>query len=199
MSNYYICEGVVISHYELCKLTAEKNIKKSTIVLYEYQSYATSEFPDVLCFRGGYTKLFEIKITHTDFKKDEYKECRKQHKIKYFTSFTRNQIEKITGIRWESLGLREFISQMPHLGRERYYVCPEGVIKKDEIKNGFGLYWYNGEKLKLKKESSSFKCNVYDELRILEHAFRKYYCGDGNNILVNGYKTGRENASVRNP
>ena len=43
-----------ITHFDLCKKTAEWQLPKSKIVLFEYQSYATDEFPDVLCFKDGY-------------------------------------------------------------------------------------------------------------------------------------------------
>lgn len=177
-----------ISHYDLCKITAEKFLRESKIVLYEYQSFATGEFPDVLRFKGGYTWLYEIKISKQDFLKDEAKDCRIQTRIKYFPSFTRNRWDKINGIKWKEFGMEEFITQKPHLGRERFYVCPEKLIMPEEIKNGFGLYWYNGKTLRKKKDSKKFKANIYDEQRILEHAFRKYACGDGDNILVNKYK-----------
>lgn len=177
-----------ISHYNLCKLTAEKFIKESKIVVYEYQSFATGEFPDVLRFKGGYTFLYEIKVSKQDFLKDSAKECRIEKRIKYFPSFTRNRIGKINSIKWKEFGMEEFITQKPHLGRERFYVCPEGLILPEEISNGWGLYWYNGKTFRKKKDSKKFKANIYDEMRILEHAFRKYACGDGDNILINKYK-----------
>lgn len=177
-----------ITHYNLCKITAEKFLNQSKVVLYEYQSFATGEFPDVLRFKNGYTYLYEIKVSRQDFLKDSDKECRIEKEIKYFPSFTINRLKKYNGIDWKSFGLQEFIVQKPHLGRERFYVCPKNIIMPDEINNGFGLYWYDGKNLKKKKDSKHFKSNIYDELRILEHAFRKYHCGDGNNILINGYK-----------
>ena len=78
-----------INHYELCKITAEWILKKSKVVLYEYQSFATGEFPDVLSFQNGFTKLFEIKMDKQDFKKDQAKDCRISYKIKYFPTYTK--------------------------------------------------------------------------------------------------------------
>ena len=178
----------MISHYDLCELTAEKFLNKSRIVLYEYQSYATNEFPDVLCFQQGYTKLYEIKVSRQDFLKDNQKDCRKKYRVKYFPSVD----HKKHRVKWESSWykpvLQEFIQQVPHLGRERYYVCPKELIQPDEINNGWGLYWLHGTQLRMKKQSQAFKSNIYDELRILEHAFRKYACGNGVNVLINKYK-----------
>ncbi len=181
----------MVTHYELCKLTAEKFIKNSRIVLYEYQSFATSEFPDVLCFDKGFTTLYEIKVSRQDFLKDSQKECRIEKKIKYFPRLNFNIIKKNSGYEWENSWakpqLQEFYNQVPHLGRKRFYVCPENLILPEEILNGFGLYWYNGKNFRKKKDSKNFKANIYEEQRILEHAFRKYSCGHGDNILINGY------------
>jgi len=175
-----------MTHYDLCKLTAEWALKKSTIVLWEYQSYATDEFPDVLAFKNGYTTLFEIKMSKQDFDTDRDKKCRIEKKIKYIPGLYRKANQPLL-LKWKK-ELQEFCQEAPHLGRKRYYVCPSGLIQPEEIESGWGLYWNKGNRFYLKKESKSFKCNIYDEIRILEHAFRKYYCGDGFNILVNSYK-----------
>jgi hypothetical protein len=178
----------MISHYDLCKKTAEKFIKQSKIVLFEYQSFATNEFPDVLCFKDSKTTLFEIKVNYQDFKKDNQKDCRIKYRLKYFPSAREHKrIASKIKFEWKSWGLSELIQQAPHLGRHRYYVCPAGLIQKDEVENGWGLYWYDG-KFKKKKESKIFRPNMYEEMRILEHAFRKHACGDGKNILINKYK-----------
>lgn len=177
-----------ISHYDLCKLTAEWIIKKSKVVLYEYQSYSTGEFPDVLRFKDGYTWLYEIKVSRQDFKKDCEKNCRTKTRIKYFPGFTKKIIKERFNINWKEYGLEEFVYQAPHLGRSRFYVCPKELIQPDEIINGWGLYWFTGKQFKKKKDSKKFKANIYEEMRILEHAFRKYACGDGHNVLVNRYK-----------
>lgn len=176
-----------ITHFELCQKTAEWQIKKKLIVLYEYQSYSTDEFPDVLCFKNGHTELYEIKIHRGDFMKDKDKSCRIQRRIKYFPQFNFVESGAIKNVKWNDSGFKEFISQAPHLGRKRFYVCPPELIQPDEINNGFGLYWYNGKFLK-KKDSKTFKANIYDEMRILEHAFRKHWNGHGENILVSKYK-----------
>ena len=180
-----------ISHYDLCKKTAEWQLEKSRIILYEYQSFSTNEFPDVLCFKNGNTWLYEIKVNYQDFKRDSGKDCRVEKKIKYFPRLNWTCKTKLK-IDWESSymkrELKEFYVEAPHLGRERFYMCPADLIQPEEIKNGWGLYWYNGKSFRKKKDSKKFKANIYDEMRILEHAFRKNHCGDGNNILVNGYK-----------
>jgi hypothetical protein len=177
-----------LKHYDLCKIVAQHFLKKNKIALFEYQGIIFSEFPDVLCFNSGYSTLFEIKVGRQDFLKDKNKKCRIEQKVKYFPRFSRNSLNKINGINWGELRMEEFIQEMPHLGRHRYYVCPNNLINPDEINNGWGLYWYNGNRFRKKKESKNFKVNMHEELIIMEHAFRKYYCEAPKNILINGYK-----------
>lgn len=69
-----------ISHFDLCKKTAEWVAKKAKIAVYDYQSYATDEFPDCLSFDGSHSTLYEIKISRSDFLSDKKKDCRKQYK-----------------------------------------------------------------------------------------------------------------------
>jgi hypothetical protein len=175
-----------MTHYELCKITAERFINDSTITLYEYQSYATGEFPDVLCFKDVKTTLFEIKVDYQDFKNDVKKECRIEKRIKYGLHYYKNQFDRYK-LQLKKQGMEDLILEAPHLGWKRYYVCPKGLIQPEEISNGWGLYWYNGRFFK-KKESKTFKNNIYDEMRILAHAFRKYACESNCNVLVNKYK-----------
>jgi hypothetical protein len=179
-----------ISHYELCKITANRFLKNSDIVLFEYQNFATGEFPDVLCFNGSYSKLYEIKVSYQDFKKDDQKDCRRRLMIKYLPQLHisydyTNHIERKPYIKYRK-DLTEYIVKCPHLGRQRYYVCPSEMIQPEEIKNGFGLYWYNG-KFSEKKKSENFKHDIFAEMNILLHAFRKYGNGHQENILIRNY------------
>jgi hypothetical protein len=180
-----------ISHFYLCKKTAERFISEHDVVLYEYTSVMSDEHPDVLCYNGANTILFEIKVNYQDFKKDNKKDCRKKYKLRYNLyhigkeykgkTYTENYILK-------EPELKEYIIQYPHLGRKRYYVCPKDLIHPGEIKNGWGLYWYNG-KFKKMKESKIFRNNLHRENNLLSHAFRKYYNdkNDVKNILIRSY------------
>ena len=176
-----------ITHYELCKKTAKRFVKKSNIVLYEYNNMITNEFPDVLCYQNALTSLYEIKVDYKDFLKDNKKDCRVEKKIKYSMCF-RFIEDKIKDFMLKDKRLEELIIEKPHLGSYRYYVCPKGLINPEEVKNGWGLYWFDNKRFFIKKESKRFKNNIYEELKLLEHAFKKYYSGYGKNILVNGYR-----------
>ena len=178
----------MIGHYELCKITAERFIKESDVVLFEYQSYATEEFPDVLCFNGGYTTIFEIKVNYQDFLKDEKKECRIKYEMKYFTRwYLSKDYDRILKIAWNNPILQEFRQEAPHLGKQRYLVCPKDLIQPEKVNNGWGLYWWN-KKFYMKKESRIFRNDIHAELKILTHAMRKEQNGHGDNILVKPYR-----------
>lgn len=76
-----------MTHSELCKATAERFIKNGMLALYEYQSYATSEFPDVLVVGNGWTTLYEIKTSRSDFLADAKKDARKKWSPKGYVRF----------------------------------------------------------------------------------------------------------------
>lgn len=174
-----------MNHYELCYVTAKKCItkEKADVVLFEYQSTAIGEFPDVLMYRKGYTTLYEIKVSRTDFKKDGNKGCRKKYKLKYAWYF--NKKTELTDINWKNPEIGEMIKEAPHLGGKRYYVCPEGLIQPEEILNGWGLFWVGKyHRFFLKKKSEIFRRNIHDEIKLLTHAFRKYGNANRKGILI---------------
>lgn len=181
----------MMDHFDLCKITAKWILKKSDVCVFEYQSYQTSEFPDVLSWSGSTTLLFEIKINKQDFLKDFDKDSR-QH--------LRDEQIKISGKkthRWDSVlnkyvpsyctGRQIFIKQKPHLGRFRYYVCPAELIDPSEVKY-FGLYWYKKNRFYLKKKSEIFRNDIYSEQRILIHALRKKINVGNHLVLTKPYR-----------
>ncbi len=93
-----------ISHFDLCKITAEWAVKKAEVALFDYQSYSTGEFPDVLVFNGFHTDLYEIKVSRQDFLSDHKKDCRKKLKIDLgkldYDWFT--QIRRVNRRNWDS-------------------------------------------------------------------------------------------------
>lgn len=173
-----------MTHSELCRKTAKRFFKDSKVVLFDYQSFATSEFPDVLCFENSHTELYEIKVDRSDFLADQKKACRTKYKNRgYF--YHVNGEEKT---RWKALAPDLMYIEKPHMGRYRYYVCPDGLISPDELPGGWGLYWYKGGKFYHKKASERFLRNIHEEMAILTHAVRKYASGNGDNIWINTYE-----------
>ncbi|MDR1323400.1 MAG: hypothetical protein LBK68_03070 [Candidatus Margulisbacteria bacterium] len=168
-------------HSELCKLTAERFLANCKIALWEFRKISESENPDVLCYSGyGFTELYEIKLSRADFLADAAKPARIKH------VFVGEYYNKITKQWYFRAGTKYKI--VPHLGRERYYVCPSELIYPDDIKNGFGLYWYNNGKFSLKKKSERFRNDIQAENTLLIHAFRIYAFGWNNkdHVLIKG-------------
>lgn len=175
-----------MNHFELCKLTANRFLKESDVILYEYNTVISNELPDVLCFKKGYTKLFEIKISYSDFKADLKKDNRSKIKVTYWPYFERHN-NKIKRLLWGKPDMKEFIREAPHLGSKRYYVCPWGMIQPDEV-DGWGLYWVKNNKFYKKKKSKIFRRNIHLEIGLLTHAFRKFASLNDTNILINTYR-----------
>lgn len=176
-----------MTHYDLCKLTAERYIKNSNVALYDYQYITGCEFPDVLVFNSGYTVLYEIKISRSDFIVDAKKDSRIKFKMNNFLSNIKIKRDRIITYSLNHPELMRFVVECPHLGLQRYYVCPPGLIDENEI-GEWGLIYYKNHKFYTQKKSSQFIRNIHAEISILVHAMRKYANGITDNILINKYK-----------
>ena len=187
----------MVTHYDLCKKTAEWSAKDADVCLFDYQSYASGEFPDVLSYHSSGTMLYEIKVSRSDFKSDAGKDCRQRlrpHTIKVRSKKTydwyvdsgsgKNVKFPVTYGRIEKI-----VVQKPHLGSRRYYVCPWGLIKPEEVKL-FGLYWYREKDGKFfkKKESEKFRRDIHTEQALLIHALRKQVNVGNDKVVVKKYK-----------
>ena len=167
-------EEIIVSHYDLCQLAAAHYSKSSVVTLFEYKTMYSEENPDVLCFdTKTRTRLFEIKTSRADFLADAKKGCRISLRP------ARN------GARW--FGEPVFIEK-PHLGIRRYYICPDGLIAEKEVKNGWGLIYYENNRFRIKKESATFRRNMFAEQYLLLHAIRNVSSGEKSNIIVKKLK-----------
>jgi hypothetical protein len=200
-----------ISHSELCIATARRFIGK--VALYEYKGFITREEPDVLVFDDGGTTLYEIKVSLSDFNADKYKECRKKYRLPawaYPLSLSnsdpvklKNEVEharkhmrlenKVRGnnntVRFDMIKGKPEIAlvEQEHLGKFRYFVCPDGIIPIEKLPDGWGLYYFKNGRFYHKRSSQIFRPNIRKELDILTHALRRYASGDNTGILVNTY------------
>jgi hypothetical protein len=165
-----------MSHPELCRITAEKFVKASRFALWEYQSFASLEFPDVLVYGKSKTTLYEIKMSRNDFFADSKKESR----IKWKAAYS-----------WEKTA-EKYRIEKPHLGSARYFVCPADLIKENELPDGWGLYWFKNGKFYKKKDSGKFRADVRTERDLAAHAFQRYASGIKTGIIINTYDTGTE-------
>jgi len=169
------------SHYQLCKQTAEWALrKKGDIALWEYDG-GSSEKPDVLLFHGHTSYLYEIKMSRADFRADSHKEARTKWKFKGYWAGSRihKGYEKFV-LQWKNYSPELYYIEAPHLGMYRYYVCPSGLIKPEEIPDGWGLYWVKNGRYYQKKKSGKFRRNLYQENILLVSALRKNLVSEGN-------------------
>ena len=151
----------VNAHFELCKKTAEWVLKRSGVhvVLFDYQSTATGEFPDCLSFDGDLSSLYEIKISRADFLSDKIKDCRKAYKFRYSRNYYwEHRIKDVVMERkrrehFSYKTIVEYKMEYSHLGCNRYYVCPAGLISPEErginefIHYGRSSFWVAREKM----------------------------------------------------
>lgn len=77
------------------------------------------ELTDVWATNRDISCVIEVKTSHSDFLNDKKK-------------FSRSE-------RAESIGYP--------MGNYRYYLCPEGIIKENELPEGWGLLYWNGKKI----------------------------------------------------
>lgn len=192
-----------ISHYDLSKATAEWAIKSSDIALFEYQSWASSEFPDCLVFHNHTTTLYEVKVSRPDFLRDREKPFRKLVGVTVMTAYYWEyakkhehmglKINNFKGTWWqffEKYYPKNKIIQEEKksaLGRYRYYVCPAGLIDPGEV-GDWGLYWFKNGRFTKKKESATFRRNMHAENAILVHALRKIKNEGDKRVLVKPYQ-----------
>lgn len=182
-----LTEASALTHAELCRLTAEKFLKTAWLALWEYQSYASGEFPDVLTFGGSGTDLYEIKMSRADFLSDAKKDARKKWKPKGYVRCETDWRTEKPLVNWIAQNPELYFIQKPHLGARRYFVCESGLIKPEEVPEGWGLYWYGGGKFFKKLDSKKWRPDVHTERNLVAHALRRYASGDSTGILVRTY------------
>ena len=102
---------------------------------------------DVWGFDGNYTSIIEVKTSHADFLADKKKWWR--------------------GEEAEKLNCKA--------GRFRWYLCPEGVIKPEEVPEGWGLLYWDGKKIVYVKGAPTHENTARADLLILSSILRREY------------------------
>ena len=113
-------------------------------VAVELCTYA-AENPDVWGFDGNYSAVIEVKTSHADFLSDRKKWCRSKEA--------------------EEVGLQA--------GTFRWYLCPEGVIKAEEVPDGWGLLYWNGKAIEHIKGAPKHENTSRSDLLILSSILRR--------------------------
>lgn len=69
----------------------------------------------------------------------------------------------------------------PHtgMGRQRFYLCPKGMIKPEEVPEGWGLLWATEGQIRLKNPDnlSNIDIDQYKEMQMLIHSYRMVKLG----------------------
>jgi len=198
-----------MTHSELCELSCRHFLKDYHVGLWEYQSFSTSEFPDVLLLGAKPSMLLEIKTSRSDFLADKKKQARIKHvngvsytNIDYTIERIEDRIKngeyvadkktvyKLSNIKRFShniTGHFEYVEK-PHLGTLRYFVCEKEIIKPEDLPVGWGLIWVSGAMFYKKVDSKRFRPNMMAERDIIVHAMREHANGNNRNrIMVKPY------------
>jgi len=89
--------------------------------------------------------VIEVKVSHSDFMADRKKWCRSD--------------------------MAERLNQQA--GRMRWYLCPEGVISKEELPEKWGLLYWNGKKVYPVVAPKPFENSVSADMTILTSILRR--------------------------
>lgn len=114
-------------HYQLCCEGAKYIIQPRAAEPYEVPNMLSTveivcygcELTDVYATNRITSTIIEVKTSHADFLNDKKK-------------YSRSKQAEIAG---------------HQIGNYRYYLSPEGVIKKDELPEGWGLLYWDGKKV----------------------------------------------------
>lgn len=131
-------------HYELCKLGGKylKSRKNAEPWITPYKYVAVelvtlaAELPDVWATNGCDTAIIEVKTNHSDFLADQRKWIRQEG----------------------------FAQDKCRIGNYRYYLCPIGVIKEEELPENWGLLVWDRKKIHKVKQAVRVDTYAYGEL-----------------------------------
>jgi len=134
-------------HYQLCqegaKYIIQRRAKDGWCTPYKWSTVELMccgcEKPDVWACNGCESVIIEVKTSHADFINDKKKYVRSE------------QAEKDGNT----------------LGNYRYYLCPEGLIKEEEVPDKWGLLYWNGKKITRIKKSEYHEVNKLFDIFVL--------------------------------
>lgn len=102
-----------------------------------------AEQTDVWCWCGDLTAVIEVKTSHADFVNDGKKKCRSEE--------------------YKDL----------QCGNLRWYLCPEGVIKAEELPDGWGLLYWNGREVYHVAAPKYVECTYKGDMRVIYSILRR--------------------------
>lgn len=134
-------------HYQLCCEGAKYIIQPRAKELWQSQNILAavelvcygSERPDVYATNRESSTIIEVKTSHADFLADRKKYARSSAAL----------------------------AAKQQMGNYRYYLCPEGVIKPEELPAGWGLLYWNGNKVEKVRKSEVHTANHKYDVYVL--------------------------------
>ncbi len=123
-----------------------KVTRRCGVVFHEFKTWA-SEIPDAIGWRSGgrHSILIECKASRSDFLADKKKS--RTH---------------VTAKGWAGMG------------KQRYYLCPPGIIAPEDVPPYWGLLiWNKSGKVHLAKESKHADAHLFEEISVLYSACRR--------------------------
>ena len=134
-------------HYELCKLGGKflksRNNAEPLRTPYKYVAVElvtlAAELPDVWATNGSDTAIIEVKTSHSDFLADQKKWIRQEG----------------------------YAQDCNKIGNYRYYLCPKGVIKEEELPENWGLLVWDGKKIHKVKQAVRVDTYAHGELLMI--------------------------------
>lgn len=101
------------------------------------------EQTDVWGWNGYLTSIIEVKTSHADFLNDKKKLCRQD---------TYKDLQ---------------------CGNLRWYLCPEGVIKPEELPENWGLLYWNGKKISHVVAPKHIDCSYKGDMFVIYSILRR--------------------------
>ena len=137
------------SHKELVELAGNVLLMSHKIACTEVQTYST-ELPDCFGWQNGQVHWLN----------DEY--VRKEVGF-IFTTLIEVKVSRSDFLRDRKKPHRQELG----MGNYRYYCCPDGMIKPDELPENWGLFYEINGKLKSIKTATYVESNKQEELWLL--------------------------------
>lgn len=124
---------------EIQNAICKAEIQKDNLVAENFNYFFTGELDVISVNRSGYVSEFEVKVSRSDFKADA-----KKRKWQYFDTLIGRAIPNYFT-----------------------YVCPEGMIKPEELKPYMGLIYYTEGQLTIIKRPVLIHKYKHDIIKLL--------------------------------
>jgi len=146
---------MTISHQELVSLVGKMLAKSHKFAVTEVQTYST-ELPDGFGWQNGQVHWLDGKYVHKE--------------VGFiFTTLVEVKVSRADFLKDKKKPHRQGLG----MGNYRYYCCPDGMIKPEELPENWGLFYERNGKLKGVKTAQYIESDKQEELWLLYNAAYK--------------------------